>query len=196
MPNKPWISTAHSPLNHPAISLRSRGEITLNVRSRNKMPKTLVTIIPLISAVCIGCSQTPLTSEVVGVPPTVNSRQIIKLQVIVHNRSNKPQSIPYREVILCTTGLKFVPGTFPKHPASIDYPVNRVSLHVCPPGFDWICPADERRYNFTWTPESGDSGSGAFFVSLPLTLPSIPPQAMTITNQDRTSRWMRRREAP
>ena len=141
-------------------------------------------IIPLISAVCIGCSQNPLTTEVIGVPPTVNSRQKIKLQVIVHNRSKRLQSLPYREIILCTTGFKFVPGTVPKHATPIDYPVNRVSLDVCPPGLDWIEPGDDRRYDFTWAPESGDIGSGAFFVSLPLNMPSIPPQAMTITNQE------------
>jgi hypothetical protein len=152
------------------------------------MHKPLHSIIPLISAACIGCSHNPLTTEVIGVPPIVQSRQMIKLQVVVHNRSKKLQALPYREIVLCTTGLKFVPGTFPKHATPIDYPVNRVSLHVCPPGFDWIEPGGDRRYNFTWTPEPDDKGSGAFFVSLPLTMmPPIPPQPMTITTQDRTS---------
>jgi len=127
------------------------------------MHRPLHSIIPLISAACIGCSQNPLTTEVINVPPILHSGQKIKLQVVVHHRGKKLQSLPYREVVLLTTGLKFVPGPVPKNPTLGDYPVNRVSLNVCPPGFDWIEPGGERRYDFTWTPESGDSGFGAFF---------------------------------
>jgi len=124
---------------------------------------------------------------VVGVPPTVNSRQKIRLQVVVHNRGKKLQSLPYREVVLVTTGLKFVPGPVPKNPTLGDYPVKRVSLDICPPGFDWIEPGGDRRYDFTWTPESGDNGPGAFYVSLPFTMPPIPPLPMTITNRPNKS---------
>lgn len=146
------------------------------------MRKSFLSIIPLIQF-GIGCSQNPLTTEVVGVPATVNSRQKIRLQVVVHNRSNDPQSLPYQEIILRTTGLKFIPGDVPTNPTMGDYPINRVSLNICPPGFDWIEPNGERRYDFTWTPESDDSGFGAFFVSLPPTMPAIQPLPMTITDK-------------
>ena len=152
------------------------------VGSETKMLKPFLGIIPLI-LFCVGCGQNPLTTEVAGVPSTVNSWQKIRLQVIVHNRSNDPQSLPYQEIILRTTGLKFVPGDVPKNSTMGDYPINRVSLNICPPGFDWIEPKGERRYDFTWTPESEDSGLGAFFVSLPPTMPPIQPLPMTIINK-------------
>jgi hypothetical protein len=117
----------------------------------------------------------------------VNTGQKIRLQVRVHNRSAELQSLPYREIVLRTTGLEFVPGTVPKHPTIVDYPLSMVSLHIHPPGFDWIEPGGERRYDFTWTPESGDSGSGAFYVSLPWDMPQIPPLPMTITNRPNKS---------
>ena len=146
------------------------------------MRKPLLSVLPLI-LFGIGCSQNPLTTEVVGVPSTVNTRQTIRLQVVIYNRSDKPQSLPYQEIVLRTTGLKFVPGDVPKNPTMGDYPINRVSLDICPPGFDLIGPRGERRYDFTWTPESDDSGLGAFFISLPLTMPPIQPLPMTITNK-------------
>ena len=147
------------------------------------MHNPLLGIVLLVSAICIGCSQNHLTTEVVGVPPMVNTGQKIRLQVRVHNRSKALQSLPYREIVLRTTRLKFVPGIVPKHPTSIDYPLSMVSLDICPPGFDWIEPGGDRGYDFTWTPESGDNGPGAFYVSLPITIPPIPPLPMTITNR-------------
>lgn len=157
-----------------------------------RVSQLILRLLPVLT--CIGCSTSPLTSEVAGLPTTAIARQEVSFKVRVHNRSRKTQILPTRYEVLLTTSLDFIAGAPPGELVSKmmssgkmfsgDYASTQNSIDFCPPHFDHLEAGGYREYDLRWKPSNEDRGAGAFRIELPNPFPELPLQPMTIITKE------------
>lgn len=60
------------------------------------------------------------------------------------------------------------------------YAINRNVINSCPPQFDHLEGGEFKEYDFKWTPEIDDRGTGALRIALPFAFSELPLQRISI----------------